>query len=549
MNRVLRSTIVATSFLVGVFAVADRESQAAAPELKELGAHQFRITTGSGASQRAFNRGLTLAYSFGHFAAEQEFRKAVKSDQHCAMAYWGIALVNGPHINFPLVPPDKAAMAWENLNQAKQLVGRCSPLEQALVKALESRYANPQPEDRSSLDAAYAAAMRSVWKEYSNNADVAVLFAEAAMDLHPWDFWTNGVPQPWTSEILEALGQALRLDPKNPGANHYYIHVVEASPRPENALAEADRLRRLVPDSSHMVHMPSHIYSRTGRWEAASESNREAIRVDALYRKAYPRPGLYSIYMAHNMHFLAWVYMMQGRSDAAISAARHMVKEIPEDFLKEYASIADGYMAIVPEVLMRFGRWDEILQEPEPRSDLILARALWRYTRAVALTALDKREEAQVERAALAKAKSEMPPDHTMGNNPASQLLEIATLVLEGEAKAKERDYTNSISRLEEAARLEDSLRYDEPPDWIQPVRHTLGAVLLRAGRAAEAENVYREELRRNPENGWGLMGLHDALNRQGKQGEAIELNKRLRKAWAKADISPKSTCYCQISE
>jgi tetratricopeptide (TPR) repeat protein len=549
MNRLLRSAIVATCFLVALCAVSARESLAAAPELKELSSHQFKITTESSASQRAFNRGLNLAYSFGHFAAEQEFRKALKTDKQCAMAYWGIALVNGPHINFPLVPPDKAATAWENLNQAKQLVGRCSPLEQALVKALEARYANPQPEDRSALDIAYAAAMRSVRNEYANNADVAVLFAEAAMDLHPWDFWTNGGPQPWTPEILETLGQALRLDPKNPGANHYYVHVMEASPHPENALAEADRLRRLVPDSSHMVHMPSHIYSRTGRWEAAAECNREAIRVDALYRKAYPRPGLYSIYMAHNMHFLSWVCMMQGRSEAAIVAARRMVNEIPEEFLKEYGPIADGYMAIVQEVLMRFGRWQEILQEPEPRSDLPLARALWRYTRAVAFTALDNREEAQVERAALAKAKSEMPPDRTMGNNSASQLLEIATLVLEGEAKAKERDFTNSVSKLEEAARLEDKLRYDEPPDWIQPVRHTLGAVLLRAGRAAEAESVYQEELRRNPENGWGLLGLRDAFTSQGKQAEAKKVEKRLRKAWAQADVSPKSTCYCQISE
>jgi len=399
------------------------------------------------------------------------------------------------------------------------------------------------------LDGAYAEAMRSVWKDYSTNADVGVLFAEAAMDLHPWDFWTNGIPQPWTPEILQALRHALRLDLKNPGANHFYVHMMEASPHPEDALAAADRLRRLVPNSSHMVHMPSHIYSRTGRWEAAAESNREAIKVDALYRKAYPRPGLYSMYMAHNLHFLAWVSMMQGRSEAAITAARQMVNEIPEEFLKEYASIADGYLAIVPEVLMRFGRWEEILKEPEPRSDLPLARALWRYTRAAALTALDKREQAQAECAAFAKAKSEVPSDRTMGNNPASQLLEVATLVLEGETKAKERDLTNSIARLEQAARLEDNLRYDEPPDWIQPVRHTLGAVLLRGGRVAEAEDVYREELRRNPENGWGLMGLHDALNRQGKHAEAMKVEKRLRKAWAQADVSPKSTCYCQIPD
>ena len=273
MNRLLRWVIVVPSCLVWVCAIAGRECQAAAPELKELGAHQFKVTTESDAAQRAFNRGLNLAYSFGHFAAEQEFRDALKADKTCAMAYWGIALVNGPHINFPLVPSDKAATVWENLNQAKQLVGHCTALEQALVRALESRYASPQPEDRSALDGAYAEAMRSVWKDYSTNADVGVLFAEAAMDLHPWDFWTNGIPQPWTPEILQALRHALRLDLKNPGANHFYVHMMEASPHPEDALAAADRLRRLVPNSSHMVHMPSHIYSRTGRWEAAAGSS------------------------------------------------------------------------------------------------------------------------------------------------------------------------------------------------------------------------------------------------------------------------------------
>jgi tetratricopeptide (TPR) repeat protein len=252
--------------------------------LERLGKHSFKITTPSADAQQAFDRGLNLAYSFGYHAAEQEFRRALAADPQCAMAYWGIALVNGPHINFPLVPPDKAANAWEALGHAKRLASSCSPLEQSLIQALAARYAHPQPEDRSPLDQAYAAAMREVRRQYPQHADVATLFAESLMDLHPWDLWANGQPQPWTPEIRENLEAALRLDPGHPGANHYYIHTMEASPQPETATDEAERLQTLVPDSSHMVHMPAHIYARTGRWEDAAESNRRATKADVLYR-------------------------------------------------------------------------------------------------------------------------------------------------------------------------------------------------------------------------------------------------------------------------
>jgi len=463
------------------------------------------------------------------------------------MAYWGIALVNGPHINFPLVPPDKAAVAWDALTRAKRLAPRSSPLEQALIKALTARYDNPQPADRSPLDAAYASAMREVWRAYPRNADVAALFAEATMDVHPWDFWTNGAPQPWTPEMVDTLEAALRLDPKHPGANHFYVHVMEASPDPAKALASANRLRRIVPDSSHMVHMPAHIYSRVGQWDAAADASRAARKADARYRAVYPRPGLYAMYMAHNAHFLAWVSMMQGRSAEGLVCAHEMVNGIPDEFLKDYAPIADGYMAIVPETLMRFGRWDEILNEPEPREEFFLARALWRYTRASALIALGRRNEAAAEREAFARAAAAVPPDRTMGNNSASDLLAIATLVLDGEMAAKENNFDVAIPKLREAVQGEDILRYDEPPDWVQPVRHTLGAVLLRAGRAAEAETVYREDLQKNPENGWALMGLRNALRMQGK--DAVKVDTRFHKAWAHADVSPAFTCYCQAGQ
>ncbi len=495
----------------------------------------------------AFNRGLTWAYSFGHSAAEQEFRAALTADPDCAMAWWGIALVNGPHINFASVPPDKAVKAWEAITTAQRLAEHGSPLERSMIDALAKRYANPQPGDRAPLDQAYANAMRDVWKANPQNPDVATLFAEAEMDLHPWNYWSDGRPQPWTTEIVETLETALRLNSRHPGANHFYIHIMEASATPNRALAAANRLRRLVSDSSHMVHMPSHIYARVGLWREAATANQAAIKADQRYRAAFPRPGFYAIYMAHNTHFLAYVSMMQGRSADSIALADQVVSGIPEDFLKDYAAIADGYMIFRAEVLMRFGRWGDIFKEPEPAKEFLLARALWHFTRGVALTALGRMDEARAERAALKNATAAVPADRTMGNNSAADLLAVAASVLDGEMLAKADKCDEAVAKLREAVRLEEKLIYDEPPDWIQPVRHTLGAVLMSAGRFAEAEAVYREDLKVYPENGWSLMGLRDALMAEGKTAEAADVGRRFRTQWAKADITPPSTCYCQV--
>jgi tetratricopeptide (TPR) repeat protein len=516
--------------------------------LEHLGNHTFPVTTNSKEAQRSFDRGLTLAYSFGHYAAEQEFRRALAADPNCGMAYWGIALVNGPHINFPLVPPDKAAAAWVALTNAQALASQASPLEQSLIKALSARYANPQPDDRSALDLAYANAMRELWKANPSNADVGTLFVESAMDLHPWDLWKNGQPQPWTPEIVETLETVLKLDPKHPGANHLYVHTVEASPHPEKAVASADRLRTLVPDASHMVHMPSHIYARVSRWEDAAECNRQAMKADARYRAAFPRPGFYAMYMAHNTHFLAYVSMMQGRSAESIRLARQVVNGIPDDFLKDYTGIADGFMIFVSEALMRFGKWEEILAEPQPAANLPLSIALWHFTRAVAFTALDRPDDALKEKTEFEKATAAVPAGYTYGNNTAANLLAIAGHVLDGEMQAKAGKYDESIASLRKALEIEDGLLYDEPPDWIQPVRHTLGAVLLRAGKPAEAETVYREDLVNYPGNGWSLMGLRDSLTRQSKTAEAKKVDAQLKKVWAKADIKPTATCYCQAA-
>lgn len=528
---------------------AHRESASVSTEkplLRNLGSHSFPVTTRSSAAQQAFDRGLNWAYGFGHFAAEQEFRRAAAEDPQCAMAYWGIALVNGPHINFPMVPAAKAKTAWDALQKAVALSPGASRLEQALITALSKRYANPQPEDRSGLDKAYAEAMKKVWGEFPERSDVGTLYAEAAMDLHPWDLWVNGTPQPWTPEIVSTLERVLVLNPKHPGANHLYIHAMEASSEPFKAEVAADRLGRMVPDSSHLIHMPSHIYVRVGRWEDATDSNARAMKADRRYRKAYPRPGFYGMYMAHNSHFMAFTAMMRGRSEEALRVARETVAGIPQDFLEEHAAVADGFMVFPAEVLMRFGRWEEILQEPAPATGLPLAKAKWHFLRASALTNLDRPEEARRERELFLQAKEGIPQEAFFGNNSSRELMSIAEDVLDGEMAARHGDLETAINKLEQASRKEDKIRYDEPPDWIQPVRHTLGAVLLRAGRPSEAEKKYREDLTIFPENGWSLMGLRDALQAQGKNAEANEVASRFKRQWSTADVKPSATCYCQ---
>ena len=539
---------VSITLLSGCASRPPKQTDPALTELRNLGKHSFKVSTRSSEAQRAFDRGLNLAYSFGYFAAEQEFRRALKSDPECAMAWWGIALVNGPHINFPMVPPKNAARAWEALSNAKARAYLASPLEQALINALSKRYANPQPEDRKPLDVAYADAMRQVWHDYPKNADVGTLCAESLMDLHPWDFWTKAGAQPWTPEIASTLERALELNPNHPGANHLYIHAMEASANPGKAVVAADTLRTLVPGAGHMVHMPAHIYVRVGRWDDAATANRDAMKIDARYRTAYPRPGFYAIYMLHNAHFLAFAAMMQGRSDEALKVARGMVAGVPEDFRQDFAAVADGYMIFVSEVLMRFGRWEEVLAEPQPPSEFPLARALWHFTRTSALTSLNRMDEARSEKTAFDKAAEAVPKGHTFGNNSAADILAIATRVLDGEMLAREGKLDAAIASLREAVGLEDKLRYDEPPDWIQPVRHTLGAVLLKANQPAEAENAYRQDLEKFPDNGWSLLGLRDSLRRQGKESEAAKVDRQLKKSWATADIKPTATCYCQAN-
>lgn len=512
-----------------------------------FGTHHFEISGATPEVQQAFDQGLRFTYAFNYEAAEKEFYRAARLQPECAMAWWGIAFVNGPHINFPLVPVPRAERAFQAITTATKFAAHAAPRERALIRALSLRYsANPLAE-RAPLDLAYAQAMREVWHENRDDADIGNLFAQSMMDLRPWDLWTlNGTPQPGTEEILATLEAVLQINPDHPGANHQYIHAIEASPHPEKGVPAADRLRTLVPGAGHLAHMPAHIYARVGRWQDASAANERAIAADSIYRRDNPRPGFYAVYMAHNHHFLAFSAMMRGQQALALRSARELVEQMPDEFLDAYGPVADGFTIFVSEVLMRFGKWQEILDQPRPRRQLPFAMAMWHFTRASAYVALNRITEARDEQKRLDAAIRKVPEDAFFGNNPARPLLAIAHQVLAGEMAAQQNDFPEAIKHLRNAIMVEDSLRYDEPPDWIQPVRHSLGIVLLRARQYAEAELVYREDLKRWPANGWSLFGLSRALELQGRKAESVEVARQFTEAWKDSDISIRGTCLCQ---
>jgi tetratricopeptide (TPR) repeat protein len=516
------------------------------PLFAGLGKHTRKITTTSPQAQRYFDQGLAFVYGFNHDEAIRSFAQAAEIDPQCAMAHWGVALANGPHINNPAVDEEHAKAAWSAMLRAREFVRQAAPAERALIDALAARYAMPQPADRKPLDQAYADAMKQVQKAYPDDTDVAALYAEAMMDLRPWDLWKpDGTAQPGTHEIVTTLEQALVKDPYHPLANHLYIHTVEASPLPEKADPAANRLRDLQPGLGHMVHMPSHIDVRRGRWEAAAIANEKAIVADTKYRETVPEQSFYRLYMAHNRHMLAFAAMMQGQSEKALAAVRAMVAEMPAEWARTSAGIADGFMAMPVEVMMRFGKWDEILAAPEPADYLPIARAMRLYARGVAQAALGKKTEARAEQAAFLEAKAKVPEGAFFGNNKAADILEVAEHLLAGEILYREGKVDKGIGELKVAVKREDALRYDEPPDWIQPVRHALGAALVRSNRPVEAAAVYREDLRRLPENGWSLFGLAKALKMQ-KSDDAADVQERFTKVWANADVKLMSSCFCQ---
>jgi tetratricopeptide (TPR) repeat protein len=552
-SRSLAQPPSAPAAVPAVAAPAAGDRGEAPPLFDGMGTHRRRITTSSAEAQRYFDQALVWAYAFNHDEAIRSFEHAARLDPACAMAWWGAALCHGPHINNPAMDRARSTAAWDALAKARALVAGASPVERRLIEALAARYADPAAgslpltfEERAPLDRAYAAAMKAVYDTYPDDTDVATLYAEALMDLRPWDLWdgATGEPRPETPEVVAVLERVLAADPDHPGANHLYVHAVEASRRPERAVGAADRLRRLVPASGHLVHMPAHIDVRTGRWDQAAEQNRQAAAIDAAYRARSPHQEFYRLYMAHNHHFLAYACMMLGRRDEAIDAARAMIAAVPAEWARENAALIDGYYPIEIEALLRFGQWDRLLAMEHPPEFLPITTALWRYARAASLGALGRLDEADAERERFRAAVAGVPAGAMMAINPASTVLAIAGHVLDGELAFRRGDTDGAVRHLREAVRIEDTLRYMEPPDWVQPARHSLGAVLLAAGRVDDAEKVYREDLARWPGNGWSLYGLWQCLERRGDAG-AAEAEARFKEAWRHADTRLHATCLC----
>lgn len=549
--------LIAVTMLVSVAAVcclSARFSPAAqsnstdsdVPLFDGLGTFGRKVQTSSSEAQKYFDQGLCFLYAFNHDEAIRSFRRALEFDPKLAMGWWGIAIANGPHINNPIVDPTRARAAWDALAKARDVAAGASPVELALIKALHTRYADPQPDDRTPLDRAFADAMRTVWKSFPDDPDVGAIFAESLMDLRPWDLWTpDGTARPGTPEVVETLETVLKLSPNHPLALHLYVHAIEASPHPERADEPSDRLRNLQPGLGHLVHMPSHIDVRRGRWRMASEANLKAIQADRKYREQSPRQNFYRVYMAHNHHMLAYAAIMQGESKQAIDAIQQMTDGIPASWIQENAPIADGFTAMPLEVRVRFGRWEEILQAPEPAEYLPIARAMRHYARGVALTATGRLNDAKAEQRAFSSAAEKVPSTAQFGNNLGVDLVRVADRLLDGEILYRDGKTDEAIEALRESVRREDRLKYDEPPAWIHPVRHVLGATLLQEGRSSEAEQVYRDDLRRLPNNGWSLWGLSRALELQNKMTEAAEINRQFQTVWARADVKLTSSCFC----
>jgi tetratricopeptide (TPR) repeat protein len=511
-----------------------------APRLQNLGDYQFPVTTRSKEAQLFINQGLMLAYGFNHAESARSFQEAARLDPDCAMAYWGMALVQGPNINMPMAP-DSEPQSHRMIQKALALKNKASEREQAFIDALAKRYSDEEKPDRAKLDRAYSEAMRDLSRRYPGDLDSAALYAESLMDLRPWNYWTRDLqPYPETAEILRVLEAVLARNPNHPGAIHFYIHAVEYA-RPELAESAAERLARLAPGAGHLVHMPSHIFRRIGRYADASKSNDEAIAADEDYITQCRAQGVYPLaYYPHNIHFLWDSASMEGRSQVAVAAARKAASSVPEGTWRTIPLVHQFLVAPL-FAYTRFGKWDEILKEPRPPEDSLFWTGVWHYARGLAFAATGKLAEASGELDGLRRISSETSLDGlqvTFSANGAKAILEIAVEALAGELAARRGGYDEAISRLHRAILLEDNLIYNEPPDWHVPVRQMLGAVLLEAGRFSEAEAIYWQDLNLNRENGWSLFGLMKSLQRQGKNEQAVLIEKRFRKAWSQADIT-----------
>ena len=510
-----------------------------APLLENIGKLEFPVSTQDPVAQRFFNQALTLHYAFNHAEAIRSFREAARIDPKLAMAHWGVALSSGPNINDPVPGPEREAESYAAIRRAQALASNATPKEQALIRALAARYAAKKP-NREALNQAWLKAMEPVYAEYGDDADVATLYAASVMNTSPWDYWESGeVAKADAAKAIGALEKGIAAHPDHAGLLHYYIHIVEASDDPDRAEKSADMLGGLVPVAGHLVHMPSHIFIRIGRYADAAEANVKAVKSDEDYVTQCRNQGIYPVgYYPHNIHFLWAALMLEGRSREAFETAEKAAHSQHEPKLHKN-NFAQLLRSIPVVTQVRFGRWDDVLAAPEPDKQWLHARAMRHFARGMALRSKGDVAAASVELKRLRKVSRKKLFRFGPGQerNPFGLSAQTAAGILEGELAAAEGRYDDAVRALEKAAATEDRFIYNEPEEWQLPARQSLGEVLLSAGRPADAEKVFRDELREHRENGWSLTGLIKALEAQSKTTEAAEVRKRFERAWERADV------------
>ena len=506
--------------------------------LPGVGAHHHPIATTSPDAQKFFDQGMALVFGFNHEEATRSFQRAAELDPRAPMPHWGIAWSLGPNYNLDIDDP-RAKRAFEAIDTATRLGVNGSPVERDYVAAMATRYSQDPKADRPALARRYSQAMADLVRRYPEDLDAATLYAESLMNLRPWKLWTlDGKPAEDTPQILATLESVLKRAPNHMGANHYYIHAVEASTAPERALPSAARLETLAPAAGHLVHMPAHIYARTGDHAAAAKANLAGANADRVYLKDMPPDNFYGMaYYSHNLHFLTDSDMMQGRLAEAQQAASELAQRIlpHADMMPMVES-----MAVSPlNVLMRFGRHEDILKQAAPPDNRPVMVAWWHFARGVSQARMQHVEEAEMERAQLRTAAARVPETALFGGSgleSARAVVTIAGVVLDARIAEARRQNDAAIAAWTNAVAAADRLAYDEPPVWFYPIRESLGAALLRAGRSAEAERVFREDLVRHPRNARSLLGLHEALVQQKKDADAAWIDTQFREAWKNAD-------------
>ena len=512
-----------------------------------LGTFHRKITTRSPLAQKYFDQGMRFLWAFNHDEATRSFAKAAEIDPTCASCYWGVALTLGPNYNMPMMSSARALVGWEAVRRADANARHSSPVERALIAAVAKRYkgaAEVDPSNSKPLLTGYVDAMRAVAARYPSDLDVQTMYAEALMNTNPWKLWNlDGTPNPGTEQIVSLLRHVLEKDPRHPGANHYYIHAVEASSRPDLAVKSAEMLNGMMPAAGHLEHMPAHILQRVGRYEEAAEANRKGAAADLAYLGKTAPPDYYPMYLIHNYQFLASSAGMEGRRAETIKALLDARDHLPDAMLLANPGY-DWSVGFLYDGYVKFGMWDDMLKQSAPNPQLTGETIHYLQARATALAAIGKIDDA---RADLAKAETliaNTSADATQGNNNARPLYEIGQLKAQARIASATGNRDQSIDLLTKAVAAEDKIAYNEPSDVIFPTRHLLGAELLAAGDPAKAEIVYEEDLRRHPNNGWAYFGLAEALKALKKDSEAAAARKHYEDAWRKADLQLTSSAF-----